>query len=701
MLTTTRSSLLLVVLQSALLTVEAATAAAIDLPTLRAMRRQAARRTRRMIFNNDGDDVIYHAKKATKEALLAVRTTPLLGSQVDSIFYSNSLCFGDALHRSKVFAPFLCRQAMCKDNILPGLLDKGIEPIAAMVEFGHQHGLEIIWDMRMNDTHDSMFGGYGPYFRPKLKRDHPEYICGTQEKRPPYGTWTSIDYAQPEVRQLCYRFFEEVCQRFDVDGVEMDFFRHACFFKSVAWGGRASEAELEMMTELMRRIRTMTELQGMRRGRPILVALRIPDSVDYCRGIGLDVERWLKEGLVDLLIGTGYFRLNPWSYLVELGHRYDLPVYPCLSESRVRSGNRFGRNSIESYRARALQAWSAGADGIYVFNYFDPRGQLWRELGERQALGTLDKLYFLTVRDGNPERYLVDGRSYRNVPMLTPDTPLPIHPDKPLRVEMVVGDDLGARTAKGTDPVVICHAQLAGASEVVATINGHALPAAKSVDDWLDFPVRQEWVKRGTNIFAFQGRPQARQQNEWDIVYQAGDLPQRPWQKMGFAKDCLAETRDGKLLLADRGSESGTYAYYRCPCPIRPEDETVVEARLKPLSGWSSILIENGEVYEEVQFFPDKVKSRTSGLTYKMNATDRFHTYRIFMKDRDFQVYVDGTLRLDGPGKVTRPALNGRCGVAFGGANSGSVGEALWESVKVQCDAAALLDLALSIRFSK
>jgi len=663
------------------------------------MRTEAAHRTRRMIFNNDGDDVIYRAKTPTAKALLAARTSPLLGSQVDSIFYSNSLCFGDALHNSKVFAPFTRRDGICKNNILPGLMAKGLEPIQVMADWGRKHGVEVLWDMRMNDTHDAMIGGYGPVFRSKLKLDHPEYICGARDKRPPHGSWTSADYAHPEVRELCHRFFEEICQRFDVDGVEMDFFRHTCFFKSVAWGAEASQAELDMMTGLLRRIRDMTEREGMRRGRPILIAIRVPDSVEYCRGIGLDLETWLKDGLVDILIGSGYFRLNRWPYLIELGHRYGVPVYPCLSESRVRTDTRFKRRSIESYRGRAMRAWAAGADGIYIFNYFNPRGQIWRELGDPAALRKMTKRYFVTVRDGNPGRYLAGGLSYRRLPILTPNNPMPIRADKPLRVEMLVGDDLAQAMRDGLTPVVTCHAQVAGAGKVAATLNGHALPAPKRVDDWLDYAVRPQWVKQGVNTFTSRCPPRDARGDEWRLVYEGGELPKRPWRRMGFRKNCVAEMRDGKLLLADRGTTSGTYAFYRAPCPFQPEDEAVVEVRMKPLSGWSSLLIENGEVYEEVQFFPDKVKSRSSGLTHTMDTTDRFHTYRVVLKGRDFRVYVDGKLCLDGRGKTTQPAVNGRSGVAFGAANSPNVGEALWESVKVNTDAAALLDLALSVEF--
>ncbi|MBM4079483.1 MAG: hypothetical protein FJ278_07265, partial [Planctomycetes bacterium] len=396
----------------------------LDLPALRKARKEAAQRHRRIIFNNDGDDVIYTQKEPTVEALLALRTTPLVGSQVDSIFYSNSLCFGQSLHKSAVMEPFTCTDYIFKDNSLPQLMERGLDPIQIMVDFGKRHGIEVFWDMRMNDTHDAMIGGYGPYLRPKFKLDHPEYLCGSETKFPRCGTWTSVDYAQPAVRDLAFRFFEEVCRKFDVDGIELDFFRHPCFFKTVAQGGVATQAELDMMTDLVRRTRQMTETVGCQRGRPILIAIRVPDSVEYCRGIGLDVEKWLAEGLVDILSGTCYFQLNPWPYLIELGHKHGVPVYPCLSESRVKGETRFKRNSMESYRARAMSAWAAGADGIYLFNLFNPRHPVWRELGNPAALRTMDKLYFVTVRDGNPDSYLVGGRQHRRLPVLTPSMPM-------------------------------------------------------------------------------------------------------------------------------------------------------------------------------------------------------------------------------------------------------------------------------------
>lgn len=56
---------------------------------LRQARRELAHRPRRVIMNNDGCDVLYFPKgeKATVEAFLAKRTTPLAGTHVAAIAF--------------------------------------------------------------------------------------------------------------------------------------------------------------------------------------------------------------------------------------------------------------------------------------------------------------------------------------------------------------------------------------------------------------------------------------------------------------------------------------------------------------------------------------------------------------------------------------------------------------------------------------
>ena len=67
-----------------------------------ALRRQAAWRKRRLVFNNDGDDHLLRGAVSV-EAFLAKRSTPLIGSQVDTVVYCTSRPFGMFTHNTLCF----------------------------------------------------------------------------------------------------------------------------------------------------------------------------------------------------------------------------------------------------------------------------------------------------------------------------------------------------------------------------------------------------------------------------------------------------------------------------------------------------------------------------------------------------------------------------------------------------------------------
>ena len=148
--------------------------------------------------------------------------------------------------------------------------------------------------------------------------------------------------------------------------------------------------------------------------------VRVPDSTEFSRGIGLDIEQWLKEGLADILVTSCYFRFQPWEWTVALARQYGVAAYPGLSESRVSGETRFRRSSVPAYRARATNAWSAGADGIYLFNQFNPKSPIWQELGSPESLLGKEKLYFIGYRDGRASAYLKDSDGLRVLPSLMP-----------------------------------------------------------------------------------------------------------------------------------------------------------------------------------------------------------------------------------------------------------------------------------------
>ncbi|NLX96245.1 MAG: hypothetical protein GXY83_08710 [Rhodopirellula sp.] len=99
-------SMLALALASSVLSAVAGAAeenAAAKLEQLRSQRRELAHRQRGILFDNDGNEPVKHCTEVTREALLAPETTPLAGTQVDSIFYCTwSSGFGLFTHATKI-----------------------------------------------------------------------------------------------------------------------------------------------------------------------------------------------------------------------------------------------------------------------------------------------------------------------------------------------------------------------------------------------------------------------------------------------------------------------------------------------------------------------------------------------------------------------------------------------------------------------
>ena len=701
--------------QGACLAQPAAKPSKLSLERLREMRKQLAGRKRRIIANNDGCDCLYFPKnkEVTAKNFLAMRTTALAGTHVDTIAYCTiSSGFSNFTHHTK-FGTVLARQSAefgilpSTRNIAQALIDQGADCLKLVVDYAHEHGMEAFWSMRMNDTHDVAHRPEKAYLLyPPLKVEYPEWLVGDHVKRTPHGRWSSVDYARPEIRGLAFKFIEEVCRNYDVDGVELDFFRHMCYFKSAAMGGKASQEERDMMTGLMRRVRSMTEEVGRERARPILVAVRVADSVEFNRGIGLDIERWLEDGLVDILITTCYFRLNPWDYSVKLGREHGVAVYPCLSDSRVRGQSRFNRGSYASYRGRAMNAWAAGAAGIHTFNHFNPNSRVFRECGDPEALRTMDKLYFATVRDGNPSSWLAGAANYCTVPILTPTHPKTIAPGRPLDIGITIGDDVARAQQDGYEPKIQCHLEvprIRRVDQLTVRFNEHALSGGKLAKGWVDYPVPPGIVRQGANKVQIAVNPLPRAvADEWTIVCDGERKPAKPWLRDPGSARTEEKLVDGALFIADRGKVSGDYHYWRYPWGADASSEIVAEARVKVVSGSSFLIVTDGSAGERLGLWPDHIDLfHNTALRYDMDTTQDFHVYRVVIKGTDMKVFVDGELRIDAKGKFTPRAGYSRNEIGFGAANSGMVGEAHWDYVRARLHSQACKDVVVSVQYEK
>ncbi len=481
---------------------------------LPAARHAAAHRPWRVIMNNDGNDS-RGAKSPTRDEFVKSRSAALAGSQVDAIFYCTGI-WGTFTHKSPTAELRTGADYGYKEWAAHLDRDGGPDALGTMVQFGHKNNIEVFWSLRMNDTHDSG----DPTMMSQWKKAHPECLVGRWEDRATYRgggkRWSAVDYTHPLVRDRTVGWFDEVAARYDVDGVELDFFRHPVFFKSLLKGEPATPAECDAMTSLVRRIREVIDRHAVRRGRPMLLAIRVPDSVGYCREIGLDVEQWLKDGLIDLMVASGYFRLNPWAASVELGHKYGVKVFACLSETRLRDPEaRKTRASTACYRARALNAWRAGVDAVYLFNSFNPTSPLWRELGDPAMLQTMERVYTTGARDvRGAESWLNGGMRFVNRTPVSPHQPVTLTAGAPATIELRVGDNIANSKAQRETPEVelrIRISAVAGPEQLASELNGTRLADGKMAGGWIEYPVDPSLVKQGVNRFTLTLSPKCKE----------------------------------------------------------------------------------------------------------------------------------------------------------------------------------------------
>ena len=701
-----------------------------------AQRQRILDRPREVFYNTDGNDTVCFARgnlarKATPENFKAERFAYCLGAETTTLSYCIGGCIGQVLYDSVVGAPQLKSVDDTADtgrNVLGELLDQGTDPMLLAVEFCREHNLECFACFRMNDTHDSGHSAARPYPRwSPFKAAHPDALMGTERHRPPYCTWSAVDFGHPAVRKYYHDIVEEVCGRFDVDGFEYDFMRHAQLFRSVANGGKASQEELDMLTGMMRDLRAVTEAAGRAKGRPLMVAVRVPDSVEYCRAIGIDIERWLSEKLVDILITASYFQLNPWHYTVELAHKYGVKAYASLDESRIPRphlpmGN---RASLPAYHAEAMSAMRQGMDGIYVFN-MESKSLTQRAFAKLETLKLKDKLYYATYRGSGGYQaggYLRNGECYSNMLAIEPGSPASVPADGALTVPLYIGDDLQAADVMARRPKVTAQLRSKAGCGFRLAVNGVDVPqeGEPSADGVYTYDVPPALVKCGENRFTLS--PVGVQGGLRRVVAVKGDALltgelRGLWRRFYLADPDGERIVDGAYQLKDTISDGHTAGARWHPLPGKEVARVKVKAAIKVVAATdddSAVLrVADGVNVEKVVLRTDEIKLAFCGKSIPFNTTDAFHDYEVEFADGTVVVRVDGQVRLSAPlaGRVddAKCAMVG-CTQGFAGLNTrgvviGSVsgpgqGTLLFKDFEILQEGISVDDFAVGIVFQE
>ena len=319
------------------------------------------------------------------------------GSQIDTIFWDVALGDTYAVYPSKVLPA-------SPDRRLTEWRRQGFEWVPAMIAECRKRKLEVFWHHRFSEVDIRPEGGLEMEKLSPLKAAHPDWVLKSWWWQ---GLWNA---ASAGLRAHKVEVLREVAETLDIDGIQIDFARHVpCLPPGRQWELRGH------VTEFLRMARKMLDGAGRAKGRRLLLAAKVPETLRGCREDGFDVAVWGKEGLVDFLtLGSRTMTVNVEEMRRAVGPGVWLS--PCLDDHHATDGYRYP--GVEFYRGVATNWLEQGADSVTTFNWAAAPGEVARPVGGRVApdaqrvaygeIGTLEtmrgkgKLFAVERRGGYP-----------------------------------------------------------------------------------------------------------------------------------------------------------------------------------------------------------------------------------------------------------------------------------------------------------
>ncbi|HOX38899.1 MAG TPA: hypothetical protein PL033_12990 [Candidatus Brocadiia bacterium] len=278
------------------------------------------------------------------------------------------------------------------------LIAEGVDPTGIMLDRCREQGISPWVSIRMNDIHDADL--IKSPLHCAFWNENPQFWRYSNR----FTAWTdrSFDYGQKPVRDRAMKLIVELCERDDMEGLELDWMRFPLHFREGEEQAKAKE-----LTEWMREVRLVVNSAAKKRGHPILLVARVAARPEVASGIGTDAVTWAKEGLIDHLVVAPFWATTdfdiPVEKWVELLAGTGVGVTAGL-EIRVQPhpGSEVVDNTPERRRGAALSAMHRGSQGIYVFNYFEMGGthpELLQQMGSIETLLKKNRSHVVTYCD--------------------------------------------------------------------------------------------------------------------------------------------------------------------------------------------------------------------------------------------------------------------------------------------------------------
>ena len=334
-------------------------------------------------------------------------------------------------------------------------IQDGIDIVKIFQDETRARGIEVFYSHRMNGSD----GDLRSVSTIPMKVKHQDWTHRMPWSPPEFpGYW---NYALEPVREHRLEVLGELAEKYDFDGFELDFARGTPFPPGESWVNH------EKLTDFVHRLRLMLLDIEKKRGRPFLLAARVPENLLGCHYDGIDVLTWIQAKLVDMLaLGCRSYEVDIYTFR-RMTDGTHVKLYPVIDELHCSDG--YDWPPIEVFRGLTSNWHRQGADGIQLFNFsfamdspehstgaIQTHSRFYKEMSDPEVKHLLDKTFVIERRGGghgpkavpSPEDWSTPQHRYANTNLLAR---LPASLDNSCRSStlftLFVGDDLNATSA--------------------------------------------------------------------------------------------------------------------------------------------------------------------------------------------------------------------------------------------------------------
>lgn len=288
------------------------------------------------------------------------------------------------------------------------LHERSIDPYQRWLKRSRELGMKAWLGIRANDVHHTPVFDH-PY-HPEYWRNHPELW------RRPYRLERDIDrgfdYGQAPVCDRLLALVHELTERYDMDGLEIDWMR-----KPWSFAPGHEQAGSIVVTQMMRSMREILNRYADHAGHRVELCVRVPQTPEDCRGFGFDVVAWARQGLVDRvapcpdMVNNNDIPVDLWkdllhgtNVLVCPGVNIRLMPHPMVSHHKF--DGRPWHVEPDVIRGTAAALLHRGGDRIHFFNMYSPKAwgveryrQMLIDCANLDSLAPVSRRHVLTFND--------------------------------------------------------------------------------------------------------------------------------------------------------------------------------------------------------------------------------------------------------------------------------------------------------------